>query len=110
AAPRERAGVRAMKMSALQLALIAAGIVLVLGVVLYNQWQERRVRRRIDHAFKPPAGPVTGTDPEASRRIEPTLGGNGVSGDSTAVPDDAVPAARAPAELPASPFAIPMDE
>jgi len=99
-----------MRMSALQLALIAAGIVLVLGVVLYNAWQERRVRRRIDQAFRPTTTPAASDDSERSRRVEPTLGGNGAAAAGDAVPHDAVPAVRAPTELPASPFAIPMDE
>ena len=33
-------------MTSLQLGLIAAGILLVLGVLLYNWMQDRRVRRR----------------------------------------------------------------
>ena len=33
------------RMSSLQLGLIVAGVVLVVGVVVYNGWQERRYRR-----------------------------------------------------------------
>ena len=96
-----------MKMSTLQLALIAAGIALVIGVLIYNAWQERRVRRRIDQAFNPA---TASADADRSRRVEPTLGGDGAAGEVAEVPADAVPAARAPADVPASPFAIPMDD
>ena len=95
-------------LSTLQLALIAAGIALVIGVIIYNAWQERRVRRRIAAAFDPPAAPAA--DAERARRIEPTLGGNGGSDAAGVIPADAIAAVRAPTELPASPFAIPMDD
>ena len=38
-------------MSPLQLGLIVGGILLVVGVLVYNWWQERRVRRRIVATF-----------------------------------------------------------
>ena len=47
-----------MAMSPLQLGLIGAGIVLVVGVLIYNWWQERRVRQRIDAAFRPSEAPA----------------------------------------------------
>jgi FtsZ-interacting cell division protein ZipA len=86
-------------MSTLQLALIVAGIVLVAGVWIFNGWQERRVRRRIAEAFKPAGGAVD------ADRVEPTL----ATSDAMAG-EPAQSAARAPGELPASPFAIPMDD
>ena len=43
-------------MNPLFLGLIAAGVVLVVGVLLYNWLQERRVRRRIEAAFSRPDG------------------------------------------------------
>lgn len=61
-------------MSSLQLGLIVAGILLVVAVVIYNYWQERQVRRRIDAAFK-----NSDDEPETSGmaapevRVEPTL-------------------------------------
>ncbi|HEY5861933.1 MAG TPA: cell division protein ZipA C-terminal FtsZ-binding domain-containing protein [Casimicrobiaceae bacterium] len=55
-------------MSNLQLALIVAGVLLVLGVIIFNWWQERRIRRRIDAAFRPQ--PVPAQD---APRVEPTL-------------------------------------
>ncbi len=61
-------------MSSLQLGLIVAGLLLVLAVVIYNHWQERQVRRRIDAAFRrsddEPETPGTAA-PE--QRVEPTL-------------------------------------
>ena len=65
-------------MTSLQLGLIAAGALLVAGVLVYNWLQERRVRRRIREAFSraddgasaaSPAVPSTST----SSRIEPSL-------------------------------------
>jgi len=58
-----------MRMSSLQLGLIAAGILLVAGVIVYNAWQERRIRRRITSAFSKPADAA----PQSGRRVEPTL-------------------------------------
>ena len=60
-----------MRMSSLQLGLIVAGILLVAGVIVYNAWQERRIRRRITSAFSktPDAAP----QPASGRRVEPTM-------------------------------------
>jgi len=56
-------------MSTLQLVLVIAGVLLVVGVMLYNRWQERRIRQRIDAAF------ARGREAPAVRdaRVEPTL-------------------------------------
>src|SRR2546427_11299593 len=54
-------------MSNLQLGMIIAGVVLVLGVVIFNAWQERRIRRRIEAAFHP------GSEATTTSRVEPTL-------------------------------------
>src|SRR3982750_1386236 len=62
-------------MTSLQLGLIAAGVLLVLGVLVYNWLQERRVRRRIRDAFAPRDGAAVsaaGTAPAAGSRVEPT--------------------------------------
>ena len=56
----------ALPISNLQLGLIVAGVLLVLGVIVYNHWQERRVRRRIESAFRP-------TEEQEAARVEPTL-------------------------------------
>ena len=60
-----------MRMSSLQLGLIVAGVLLVVGVVVYNAWQERRIRRRIASAFRKPDDAVPQT--ASGRRVEPTL-------------------------------------
>lgn len=59
-------------MSSLQLALIIAGILLVVGVVVFNRWQEGRVRKAagLPRATSAPA-------PAAAPRVEPTLTGTG---------------------------------
>ncbi|HEY2817479.1 MAG TPA: cell division protein ZipA C-terminal FtsZ-binding domain-containing protein [Casimicrobiaceae bacterium] len=55
-----------LPISNLQLGLIVAGVLLVLGVIVYNSWQERRVRRRIESAFRP-------SEEREPARVEPTL-------------------------------------
>jgi FtsZ-interacting cell division protein ZipA len=60
-----------MRVSALQLGLIVAGILLVAGVIVYNAWQERRIRRRITSAFRKPDDSVL--LPVTSQRVEPTM-------------------------------------
>lgn len=66
-------------MTSLQLGLFAAGAALVGGVVIYNWLTERRVRRRINQAFRDDGSAVAGESPEAAPsaasagRVEPTL-------------------------------------
>jgi FtsZ-interacting cell division protein ZipA len=55
-------------MSRLQIGLVVAGVVLVVGVLLFNWWQERRVRSRLEASTRSPATTVA-----ASGRVEPTL-------------------------------------
>src|SRR5229473_3385060 len=59
-------------MSSLFLGLIAAGVVLVAGVLIYNWLQERRVRRRIDATFRKSDGTAQGVT-RGPGRIEPML-------------------------------------
>lgn len=67
-------------MSDLQTALAAIGVCVVAGVYIFNRWQERQFRRRVEQAFErehedaliPPEGGAT--SPEiAEERIEPRL-------------------------------------
>jgi len=60
-----------MRMSSLQLGLIVAGVLLVVGVIVYNAWQERRIRRRIASAFRTSDDVLL--QPAPGRRVEPTL-------------------------------------
>lgn len=76
-----------LPVSPLQLGLIVAGVALVVGVMIYNWWLERRVRRRIETTFRKPAEALAGGGGGATR-VEPTLRG---AGD---VPDNALPAYR----------------
>ena len=55
-----------MRLSSLQLGLIVAGVLLVAGVIAYNAWQERRIRRRITSAFRKPD--VVESPPDADLR------------------------------------------
>jgi FtsZ-interacting cell division protein ZipA len=71
-------------MNPLFLGLLIAGAVLVIGVVLINWLQERRVRRRIDAAFRKPANAASDGD-----RVEPMLRGEQHSFDSASSVDTA---------------------
>ena len=77
-------------MSTLQLGLLIIGAVLVIAVYGYNQYQERRIRRRMDEAFKTPADPLLesavaspAASPDARERIEPSISLRGGGGDDT---------------------------
>ena len=62
-------------MSDLQLLLIALGAVVILGVVIYNIWQERSARKKAEKAFGTAIGDALfarNVDPDERR--EPTLG------------------------------------
>lgn len=62
-------------MSDLQIGLISLGIVLILAVVTFNWWQDRRVRQRMQEQF--PEGdhdPLMGNAPQQGLRREPALG------------------------------------
>ena len=63
-------------MSSLQIGLIIAGILLVVGVIVYNVWQERRLKRGLAktpvRASAPRPEPIASS--RASERVEPTLG------------------------------------
>jgi ZipA, C-terminal FtsZ-binding domain len=65
-------------MNPLFLGLLIAGVVLVIGVVLINWLQERRVRRRIDAAFRKPGDAGSDTD-----RVEPMFHGGQDGNDAT---------------------------
>ncbi|NWG75878.1 MAG: cell division protein ZipA C-terminal FtsZ-binding domain-containing protein [Rubrivivax sp.] len=68
-------------MSELQIGLLAIGVVVVVAVFLFNQFQERRFRKQADKAFQPPvadplasAGLQSGVAPrDRHDRIEPAL-------------------------------------
>ena len=64
-----------MRLTTLQTGLIIAGVLLVAGVLVYNWWQERRVRRRIEGAFRPQADPADVRDELLALRS--VLGGSG---------------------------------
>ncbi len=83
-------------MTSLQLGLIAAGALLVAGVLLYNWMQERRVRRRIREAFSrdsAAAGPASDSAASSSR-VEPSL----VQSRADPVPENAPRAASGDAD------------
>ncbi|CAG0999024.1 hypothetical protein BURK1_02725 [Burkholderiales bacterium] len=64
-----------MRLTTLQIGLIAAGVLLVLGVLVYNRIQERRARRRIEGAFRAGGDALMArTAARGDERVEPTLG------------------------------------
>jgi len=97
-----------MRMSSLQLGLIVAGVALVVGVLIYNWLQERRVRRRIREAFRE-AGPAAPAHPRVAtgrgaERVEPTLG---QAGNAAAPPPG--PPARVADAAPDAAYEPPLD-
>ena len=96
-------------MTSLQLGLIVAGIALVIGVVIYNWLQERRVRRRIKEAFRDTGSDGAAGDSRASvvrggARVEPTLPrGETVN----ALPENQAPESEAIADD--APYEPPLD-
>lgn len=81
-------------MSTLQLGLIIGGVVLVVGVLLYNWWQERRVRRRIESAFRKSDDDVLLQPAGGARRVEPTLRSGDAAGAAPDVPASGTAAFR----------------
>jgi hypothetical protein len=96
-------------MTNLQLGLIVAGIALVVGVIIFNWVQERRVRRRIESAFRKTDDVLLDAKaPAAARggaRVEPTLAGAGSAGP---VPANA-PGAAADDDGADVPYELPID-
>jgi FtsZ-interacting cell division protein ZipA len=91
-------------MSRLQIGLIVAGVVLVIGVLLYNGWQMRRARQRV----APPAPAPRAAADATSARIEPTLRTEPVDTVSTPVtPTAAVPGTSVEHD---ADFRAPMDD
>lgn len=91
-------------MSDLQISLLAIGALVVAGVFLYNQFQERRFRRRLGEAFgeKPEDVLLEGKDvalPVEERR-EPQLDAELLRAPAVQTPHDARPALSASATTP----------
>jgi len=59
--------------SSLQIGLIAAGVLLVVAVVAYNLWQERRVTRRLAESTPSPDRARVEPPRRTAERVEPTL-------------------------------------
>jgi len=94
-------------MSSLQIGLIVAGIVLVVGVILYNVWQERRLTRRVAQARPSADRPDANVPARAGERVEPTLGAQRASTTPASAPEGA-PAFR-PGTARDSTFEPPLD-
>lgn len=63
----------------LQIGLAAAGVALVVGIVAYNKWQERKHRRQAEQAFKSEhrdvlLEPTEGGEGRPEDRLEPSFG------------------------------------
>ncbi|RKP54645.1 cell division protein ZipA C-terminal FtsZ-binding domain-containing protein [Pararobbsia silviterrae] len=86
-------------MNELQLGLIGAGAVIVIGVVLYNAWQGARVRRRMPRPMPPEVAEQTRAVPDISDDrpfIEPAYTAPRPQPGSPAVPAAPPPASGAP--------------
>ena len=62
-------------MSDLQLSLVVIGVVVIVAVLLFNRWQERQLRRRVEETFasiRPAPFPDAQSEADDDR-IEPTL-------------------------------------
>ena len=82
-------------MSNLQIGLVAVGVVLILIVVLFNWWQDRRIRRKMQEHFPEAVeDPLMGGVPQPGVRREPGLGAFAPAADG-----DADPAADDEAEV-----------
>lgn len=88
-------------MTSFQIGLVIAGVALVAGVVFYNAWQERRVRKRIDAAFAPRAASgdalldaVRPAPSTKGQRVEPSLNADDVATGVAAQPPAAAGAAK----------------
>lgn len=87
------------QLSTLQIGLLVIGAVLVLAVWGYNLMQERRIRKRMDAAFKTEPDPLLDTPSlapsprvEPRERTEPSFGGGGFGADDAPVATKASPA------------------
>jgi FtsZ-interacting cell division protein ZipA len=79
-------------MSSLQLGLIVAGVVLVVAVIAYNVWQERRLKRSLAETKRSAERSAVEASRRNTERVEPTLGAQRAS----APPAAAEPAFRPP--------------
>jgi hypothetical protein len=102
-------------MTSLQIALIVAGIVVIAGVLVYNWWQERRIRQRMDAAFRPRSaaddvlfGRSAGRQAPGEPRIEPSLGAPGAAAEAPA-PTAAAPASATGELAGAGPDELPVE-
>src|SRR6266481_2376599 len=58
-----------------QIALVSAAAVVVIGVVVFNRWQEARYRKRAEQSFSAdPAAVLIDGEPAMRGRVEPQLG------------------------------------
>src|SRR5437763_6960155 len=98
-------------MTDLQMSLIAAGGVFVVGVLSYNKWQEYKARKSVERAFasdhddvlmKTGAAPAAPSEPSLDRH-EPVLDANADAPFAELAQSDALaePVVREPASTPA---------
>ncbi len=89
-----------MRISSLQLGLIVAGVVLVVGVLLYNAWVLRRARRARTPAPLAPSTPHARVEPSFGHASdaprEPSFARDAVAEPEAEYADDPAPPAEAP--------------
>ncbi len=96
-------------MSDLQISLLGIGVVVVIAVVLYNGYQQRRLRQRLGEAFGEPREDVLleqRREPVPAARIEPQMDAAPAPAASAHTPLPAAQPPSAPREPPDAPPAV----
>jgi FtsZ-interacting cell division protein ZipA len=91
--------------TSLQIGLIAAGVLLVVAVILYNLWQERRVTRRLADSRASADRARAESPRRTAERVEPTL----MPKAAAAVADDTATPVHRAGPVPQAPFVPPGD-
>ena len=60
-------------MNDLQISLSIIGLFIIVGVIGFNRWQERKHRQRLENSFVPPTAGATPLPPAYEARQEPTI-------------------------------------
>ena len=104
-------------MSSLQFGLIVAGVLLVVAVIIYNVWQERRLKRSLARTRAGADAIATSAPSRPAQRVEPTLGAPHASEPTAVVEgvpafggDSARPLADIPLDVIAPPASFDMTE
>lgn len=76
-------------MNELQLSLLAIGVAVIIAVLAFNRWQERKYRRQAEQRFAAPHDDILLNEEAAPVRVEPVL--EAMPEDNFDMPDDYAP-------------------